>query len=154
MQAGEQRLPKEPERTPQQDMQVINSLDGDQVWLYVLAQGVPVGSRIMPPDAILRRIGVSSEEAESLERVFGFCARQIALLKRSPASTLAWLVGKGLKIDYANLIVDVATANAQYLREAMMIDLSDPHRLERVERIEERLGKIEKALKPRKAKTG
>lgn len=149
MQAGEQTVPKE--RTPQQDMQVINSLDGDQVWLYVLARGAPPGTCIMPPDAILRRIGVSSEEAKSLEQVFGFCTRQIALFQRSPASTLAWLVDKGLKIDYASLMVDVATASARYLREAMMVDLSDTQRLGQ---IEDRLGKIEKALKPRKAKTG
>lgn len=135
-------IPESP-RTPREDMEIINKLNADQVWLYVLARSSPAGSRILPDEMILERLGVDPTSAVSLQQVFGFSMRQIALFQRSPASTLAWLVSEGLNIDYGNLIVDVACTAAASMREALKVDLSQ---VEQLNRMQENLSRIDRAL--------
>ena len=118
MSTEEQAAPVSAEPTAEADIQVVNKLEPEQLWLYALAQSVPLGTRIVVDERVRERLAIASDVAGCISRLLVYCVNQIVRRNFTPASTLLAITLAGLEPERATLLVDVATTAAAHWRDA------------------------------------
>lgn len=112
-------------RTQEEDVAAVNGLEEVQVWLYALSAAIQPGSRIVPPETVMKKLGIDGIDAGSIVSLLVHCIQVLLSRRLTPASLLRWLaVDMSLEFERANLVVDVAASCVQLVPNGSLLDIS------------------------------
>lgn len=101
-------------------VQTTNQLSVEQVWLYSLALAAPPMNFVVPAEKIRALIGLSDDNAESVQYLFYHCVRRLGTFERSVISMLDELLDMGLSSSSAKVLTEAASACARFLQDSGM----------------------------------